>query len=446
MLLRGQRAQADPVEYRLVGPAGPRRMLCRTRAVAGPTGEQARVVGTIQDITHHREQQEALEVHARLLEQAQAVAHVGSWVWRLDSQVITWSPELYRITGHPPDHRPTVASFDAMVHPDDLPRLQRVRQHVLRTGIPEPIEIRIVRLDGTIRQVVMHAKAIEDPPSWYLGIVHDVTEQRQLEQRLRRSQTLEAVGRLASGVAHDFNNLLTVMIANLELAPPCEELDDAMRAATTAAELTQRLLFFGRSTQAPLIAIDLDAALQGARALLSRAIAPPIELRIEASSGATIRGDRRQLDQVLLNLVINARDAIVGAGAIEIRSRQARDGGALIEVIDDGTGMDAAVHAHALEPFFTTKAPGRGTGLGLAMVQGALASMGGELSIDTPPEGGTRVMMWFPGIEQGSPPPGPSPGWDPPGPGSCTVSGSSSSRTSRRSAPWRPVSSSGPGR
>ena len=353
-------------------------------------------------MTHARENENALAVHAHVLEEAQAIAHVGSFVWQPMSDKISWSPELYRISGLPPDHTPTVDSFDKIVHPDDLPRLQRDRARSLETGVLVPSAIRVVRPDNTVRDVEIHARMLDYSDSRIVGIVHDVTEQRALERKLRASLTMEAMGRLASGVAHDFNNLLTVITVSAQMAKSkgrSEEIDDIANAAAIAAELTQRLLSLGRASQAQLVPLDVDTVVSQCKHVLLRAIGNNnINLTVDATSGRSIAGDQRQLDQALLNLVINARDAILGAGTIAIRVRSDDDRVA-IDITDDGKGMTDDVRAKMLDPFFSTKPDGVGTGLGLAMVQGAVSNMNGELTVETKIGVGTTVTLWFPTID-----------------------------------------------
>jgi PAS domain S-box-containing protein len=406
---------APPMRFRLVADDVVRHMLSRALPVRDADGELLRMVGTIQDVTHEREREATMALQSEMLEQAQAAAHIGSWVWHPTSGVITWSPELYRIMGVSPDRPPSVESFDRQVHPDDLPGLRASRAETLQTGIPRPSELRIVRPSGEVRYVSIHAASVETPELRLFGIVHDVTERRQLEEQARRAQAVEAVGRLAAGIAHDFNNLLTVIIGSLLIAqedqPESRDLADALRAASASAELTQRLLSLGRATQSPLLPLQLDDAVKGCDGILRGALTDAIQLEIDADSGVVVDADRRQLDQALLNLALNAREAMGGGpGRLVIRTRRA-EGGAVVEVIDNGTGMTDEVRARALEPFFTTRRTERGSGLGLTMVHGAVMVMGGTLELLPGPGGvGTCVQLWLPvsrssGIPQEPPSP-----------------------------------------
>lgn len=389
---------ADPVRFRLMGSGGAARHMLY-RAERDEDVGVVRLIGTLQDRTSEVETQRSLVEHTQVLEQAQRVAHVGSWVWRPSTGAITWSPELYRITGVDPSRVPSVTSFDELIHPDDLSGLRATREKTLADGVPRPWEGRIVRPStGEARWIRTEAMAIEDDPLWLLGVVHDVTEQRHLAEQLQHGRTLQAVGRLASGVAHDFNNFLTVMMGSLHLAAqtsPSPALDDALLATDAAVELTQRLLSLGGTSQLPLEAIDLDMAVKGSERLLRAALPEEVALVVEAVSGAIVKADRRQLDQLLLNLVLNARNAVGQQGRVWVRARR-EDDHAVLEVVDDGPGMSEEALRRATEPFFTTKGPGLGNGLGLAMVRGVVNHMGGQLRFEFPPSGGTSVSVWMP--------------------------------------------------
>lgn len=394
---------APPLEYRLVVDDTVKHVLARAVAVRDAQGNVVRMVGTIQDVTHQHERARALEIHSQLLEQAQALAHVGSYVWTLDSGRVSWSPELYRILGVDPSQVPSIEAFDAAVNPDDLQMLKGARRRLLEDHVASPFELRVLRKNGGLRRVVMHARYVDESDPYIVGVVHDVTEQRELADRLQRRETLEVLGRLANGVAHDFNNALTVIIGGVELAMhtgavqtgAVPELEYALRAAISAGELAQRLLSLGRPKPGPMGAFELGAAVRSGASLLRRVLPERISLSVEVNGEAVIRGDQRQLDQVLLNLILNARDAIVGEGHIWLTTT-VEDGFAVLDVADDGAGMDDATLARALEPFFTTKATSGGTGMGLAMVQEAIQTMSGTVTIEHRAPRGTRLIIRFP--------------------------------------------------
>ncbi len=253
--------------------------------------------------------------------------------------------------------------------------------------------------------------------------------ERQSEA-LRTAQRLEAVGRLAGGVAHDFNNLLTVVLGNVGLMVDREDLDAETRAALLevrgaaerGSELVRQLLAFGRRQYMQPTEVDLNAVVSELRPLLERLLAAPISLELSLTrEPLVVKVDRSQVDQVLINLVTNARDAIGGGGRIEIESaaipldevtgtRLAR-----LSVSDDGCGMDEETRRRAFEPFFTTKTLGRGTGLGLATVQGIVEQSGGSIELASGPGSGSRFTIYLPRIEtQLAKPEAPAPSrtWD----------------------------------
>jgi len=259
-----------------------------------------------------------------------------------------------------------------------------------------------------------------------LGIGRDVTEQRQLqsernrlEAQLQQAQKMELVGRFAGGVAHDYNNMLGVILANAELAlarlspghPDRRNLEEIVRAARHSAELTGQLLAFARQQPMNPQVVDLNAAIDGLQGVLGRLVRP--EIRLVWTPGGDlwrIRVDPTQLDQVLTNLVVNARDAISSWGRIEVatsnRTLTQTDGAAMVElepgdhvclsVSDDGCGMTPDLVTRIFEPFFTTKAEGRGTGLGLAMVHGVVKQNHGTIQVESEPGKGTTFRVYFP--------------------------------------------------
>ncbi len=247
--------------------------------------------------------------------------------------------------------------------------------------------------------------------------LHDITERRELETQLRQAQRMEAVGQLAGGVAHDFNNLLTAIAGYssslLEQLPPGplrEDVAEIDKAAARAADLTRRLLAFGRRQLLQPRVLDVSTVITGADRLLRRLLREDIEIVLDLRTTSLVLVDRGQLEQVIVNLAVNARDAMPQGGCLVIRARDVAtrpeempagtafpaEGAVLIEVKDTGSGMDAATLARAFEPFFTTKEVGKGTGLGLATVYGIVRQSGGESWIRSKPGGGTTVSVLLP--------------------------------------------------
>lgn len=243
-------------------------------------------------------------------------------------------------------------------------------------------------------------------------IARDSRERNRLEWQLVQSQKMEAVGTLAGGVAHDFNNLLTVIIVNAEIAKldaePNSELEEGLNSildtSELAASLTARLLAFSRRDRPQPEPFRLDETVQSSARLLRRLVREDLALDVvTAAPSATLQGDPAELQQVLMNLVVNARDAIESNGRIQICTSMEHDssGGAtaLLEVIDDGVGMTPEVVQSVFEPFFTTKPTGKGTGLGLAMVQSAVERLGGTIVVESKPQKGTRIAIALPAVD-----------------------------------------------
>jgi PAS domain S-box-containing protein len=281
-------------------------------------------------------------------------------------------------------------------------------------------EREMVRKDGSRFLVEVSARLMTDGRTQ--AIARDVTERRaaersmrQLEARLQHSQRLEALGRLAGGVAHDFNNLLTVIIGNAQIisdsiedGPTRERAREIHSASERAASLTQQLLAFGRKQAMQFSDVDLNEVVRGFASIARRLAGDvPLELDLDPDVGR-VRADVVQLEQVLLNLVVNARDALVGGGTIRVRTRLESThakGDDVVEndarphvvltVEDDGVGMDAVTQSQMFEPFFTTK-PGRGSGLGLSTVYGIVRQSGGHVRVDSAPGRGTTFVIDVP--------------------------------------------------
>lgn len=236
-------------------------------------------------------------------------------------------------------------------------------------------------------------------------------ERRRLEQQLFQAQKMEAIGRLAGGVAHDFNNILMVILGYAEMAgqklhpedPVQKDLAEVRAAAGRAADLTKRLLVFSRKQTTDLVPIELNAVVAGVESMLRRLIGEDIDLRTETDPRVgKIRASSGYLDQVIMNLAVNARDAMPNGGTLTIRTQVAPSEGPpafVLSVSDTGVGMTEEVKAHIFEPFFTTKPAGKGTGLGLATVYGIVQQLGGKIEVESEPGKGTTFRLQFPSVE-----------------------------------------------
>ncbi|HET8756925.1 MAG TPA: ATP-binding protein [Solirubrobacteraceae bacterium] len=240
-------------------------------------------------------------------------------------------------------------------------------------------------------------------PGKHLFVLRDITERRRIEERLQQAQKMEAIGQLAGGVAHDFNNLLTVIGGYTEIArrnigagPGGAELAEVERATERAAQLTRQLLAFSRQQLLDATPLDLGEVATALVPMLRRLIGEDIEIAMLAAPGLpSVLADRSQLEQVILNLSVNARDAMPSGGTLTIETRVAGDRVALI-VTDTGVGMPPETLEHVFEPFFTTKAVGQGTGLGLATVHGIVTQSGGEIHVYSEPDLGTSFKVYLP--------------------------------------------------
>jgi|GEM_PF-2874500 len=321
--------------------------------------------------------------------------------------------ELYNV---PPEKaKEDPRHFMDSVHPDDREQLSEAASRVWR-GDADPrwsVRFRVVHDDGSVRWV--HSRGaveynVDGRPHHYMGISEDITEQvqeeerrRQADARLANSQKLEAVGQLAAGVAHSYSNLLLTIQSYLELArntldpvhPAVEALDRIQDSADQARGISSSLLSFSKQQTPALQVIDLSMCVEHAARLLQRSIPPRIRIARHIEPGVSVQADHATLTQVVLNLAINARDAIPDTGEIGLRLE--RDGDlARLSVTDDGHGMDADTLRQAFEPFFTTKPDGAGTGLGLSVSRGIVVGLGGTIEATSEPGRGARFDITIP--------------------------------------------------
>lgn len=312
-----------------------------------------------------------------------------------------------------------VSVFD-LIHPDDLPRIRASWDRV-RAGevLREPAEFRARRSDGSWRSMSGVARNLLQEPA-VNGVVvswRDITEQREAEAQFRQAHKMEAIGRLAGGVAHDLNNILTVIQANAEFLRPAvppddlEELQEIGKATKRAAALTRQLLAFSRQQVLAPRLVDPNEVIENLGRMLTRLVGEDVEIALSlAPEVGRILVDPGQLEQVLMNLVVNARDAMPRGGVISIATARlipAVAGGddaeppaarTAIVVADTGPGIPDEVRARMFEPFFTTKAPGLGTGLGLSTVLGIVEQSGGTIDVQSASGRGTTFTIQFPEV------------------------------------------------
>ena len=287
----------------------------------------------------------------------------------------------------------------------------------------DDVEATWKRRDGRLLQVQLSVRAVRNVAGevdYYETFVRDATDQRRLQQQLTQSQKMEAIGRLAGGVAHDFNNLLTVITSYSDLVfqdlppddPRRDDVDQVRKAADGAAALTRQLLAFSRQQVLEPKVIDLNSVVDNLKKILQRVIGEDVELAtVLAAELGAVKADVSQIEQILMNLAVNARDAMPTGGKLTIETtnvdydpeRQQRSDGSrefvMLAVTDTGTGMDEATKAKIFEPFFTTKQPGKGTGLGLATVYAIVTQAGGFIWVYSELGHGTSFKIYLPRVD-----------------------------------------------
>ncbi|MGX7707812.1 response regulator [Methylobacterium sp. Gmos1] len=332
---------------------------------------------------------------------------------------------IERITGFSRSAFATSGLWESRLDPEDSERILRDLHDLTESGAAT-LEYRWRNADGTERHILdqIVVKSGEDGAAAELfGMWFDVTERKELELSLQHASKLEAVGRLTGGIAHDFNNMLSIVIGNLDLAKgslqdnekALRRVENAIEGAHRCAELTGRLLAFSRRSPLQPRALDFASFIPGLTKLLARTLGERITITAELDGQLPeICVDHAQFEAALINLAVNARDAMPDGGAlcIRVQGREVPAPGEAasprcvdITVADTGTGMPPAILARVFEPFFTTKEAGKGTGLGLSMVHGFVQQSGGTIAVDSTPGQGTRFVVTLPALDRRSIPP-----------------------------------------
>jgi PAS domain S-box-containing protein len=421
-------------EYRIVrkNDGETRWVYGRGQLSSDDRGNPVALIGTIQDITERKRVEEELRESYLRLELAMEGGELGLWDWNPRTNAVTYSNRWAQMLGYRPEEvEPTVEFFKRHVHPEDLAAmLDRLTGHAEgRISVYES-EHRLRAKSGGWLWVLGHGKVIERDkdghPVRVTGIISDITkrkraeeEKAKLEAQLQQAQKMESVGRLAGGVAHDFNNMLGVIIGRSEMAlrqvdpaqPLYDDLKEIRMAAERSAALTRQLLGFARKQAISPKILDLNDTVAGMLGMLRRLIGEDLQLRWRPSvSLYPVRIDPSQIDQILANLCVNARDAIAGVGQITIETGNvtldkdfcADHSGSVpgeyvrLTVNDNGCGMDKGTLAIIFEPFFTTKDIGKGTGLGLSMVYGIVNQNHGFIDAISEQGKGTTFTIYLP--------------------------------------------------
>lgn len=380
-----------------------------------------------QDVTDRKKAEEALRRGNEAFEALISASPLAIVTFDIEGVITMWNPAAERMFGWTAGE--AIGRFHPIVPEEKKDEFRAFREIARRGGTLAGVEVRRVRKDGSPIDICFFTAPLRDAAGEVksiMSIIVDVTEQKATEEALRRTQEqllraqkMEVVGRLAGGIAHDFNNLLTVINGHTELLqarfdsadPLFREIEEIRRAGERAASLTRQLLAFSRRQVLELRVQDLRDIVSGTEKMLRRLIGEDIDLLTTLGDDpAPIRADGGQVEQVLMNLAVNARDAMPRGGTLSVTvenvsidsSAAGRLGGAdageyvRLSVADTGCGMDSDVRSHLFEPFFTTKE--HGTGLGLATVYGIVRQSGGFIRVDSAPGKGTTFDIFFPRV------------------------------------------------
>ncbi len=388
--------------------------------------DDGRVIGTFSsgsDVTERHHAVEALRTAEERMRFALEAAAVGIWDMDYATSRIHWSETLAAQYGVPPGTgEGTLDTLTERVHPQDRDALVETMMNARRAAGDFVLEHRTVWADGTVRWLRGAGRVHvgeHGEPERAVGIIQDVTDRRMLEAQFQQAQKMDAVGRLAGGVAHDFNNLLTVILGHCELLlsdlgpddPTRTDITQIQKAGASAAGLTRQLLAFSRKQIIEPTLLDLNVVVTNIRAMLGRLIGEDVKVVLRLRPDlALVKADRGQVEQVVMNLAVNARDAMPNGGALTIETANieldehypkthlaVKPGQyVVLTVSDTGMGMTPEVQARLFEPFFTTKEVGRGSGLGLATVHGVVARSGGSVNVYSEVGRGTSFKVYLP--------------------------------------------------
>jgi PAS domain S-box-containing protein len=383
------------------------------------------IVLNYRDVTEQIRNERAVREGAERLDLALEAAGGAAWDWDLVTGAVSFSPRWALLLGFQPGEIGNdLKEWETRLHPDDAAAIERAREAHVRGSHPVyEVEHRLRAKDGQWRWVLDRGRVVAwDPdgrPRRMVGILTDLSERKRLEEQLAQAQKMEAVGQLAGGVAHDFNNVLTAILSTselvlLELAPEDphrEDIEEIKRSANRAAALTRQLLAYSRRQVLQPRVIDLNGVVANVDRMLRRLLGEQVTLSqaLEPELGR-VRADPGQIEQILVNLAVNAGDAMPDGGRLTIATANIETipdqtgpavGGpyVMLAVSDTGVGMDEHTRGRIFEPFFTTKGRGRGTGLGLATVYGIVRQSGGAIRVTSEPGAGATFRVFFPRVE-----------------------------------------------
>jgi PAS domain S-box-containing protein len=425
----------DQVEHRIIRADGEERhIIAHWGVVCDQTGRVVKTRGSNQDITERKRLEEELRENQSRLELALRSAHMGVWHWDLIKNKRFFDDQVCRLLGiDQAKFTGTAVEFFNAVHPDDREALKAALARTIGQDVPYETEYRSVWPDGSVHYIVARAKLFRDKtgqPVRVNGLAWEVTERKRMEEekekietQLRQSQKLEAIGTLAGGIAHDFNNILQPMIGYTEMAllelslssPLRNDLEQVLNASLRAKELIRQILAISRATQEQQrIPTDISPIIKEALKLLRSSLPASIEMRQKIRKGVAL-ADPTQIHQVLMNLCTNAAHAMDEKGILEVRlstvdlSESDLADRSIVDlkpgphlklcVSDTGAGMDAKTMERIFDPYFTTKEVGKGSGLGLAVVNGIVKRHEGAVTVRSEPGRGTTFTIYIPMME-----------------------------------------------
>jgi len=380
-------------------------------------------LGLARDISERERSEELVREASRRLELATRSGGLGVWDLDVATNTLVWNDRMFELYGvSRDDFDGGRAVWSDRLHPEDRDRVLAATDAALSGAGEFDAEFRVVAPDGAVRTLKADSIVVRDGQGRALrmiGLNRDITRQRSLEAQLLQAQKMEAVGRLAGGVAHDFNNNLTVILGYAELSRLVavngetfhEYLEQIIRAAEHSRDITQQLLAFSRNEIIAPRQVDLNQLIRQTEKTLARLIGEDVGLRMSTPGGVwPVLIDPSQVNQIIMNLAVNARDAMPSGGTLGIETRnlrldetyclsnpEARPGEFVqLTVSDTGLGMDRQTLAHIFEPFYTTKGVGKGTGLGLATVYGIMSQNDGFIKVFSEPGRGAAFALFFP--------------------------------------------------
>ncbi len=393
----------------------------RSTALADDAGKVIGAFSCGTDVTERNATSRALRRTEERFRFALEAAGVGIWDVNYKTGELSWSDILAAQYGTTPGEVNSIEKFLSYVHEEDRQELEDTISQAKKSGEDFTLAHRAVLADGTIRSLISGGRVLlggDGKATRAIGISLDVTERRALERHLQQAQKMEAIGRLASGVAHDFNNLLTVILGfsdmlAIEIPPESQQgqdLAEIVKASHRASGLTEQLLAFSRQQVMQTVSLDLNKLIREMSGMLERIIGEKIDVSKNFQSDLPpVSADPGQLEQVIMNLVVNARDAMPDGGALHIRTEIVRleqttlpdeivaEGSfVMLSISDTGTGMTQETQRRLFEPFYTTKEAGKGTGLGLATTYGIVKQSKGHISVHSELGRGTVFKVYLP--------------------------------------------------